>query len=51
MGEKFRGFKGIGFYAFGFVRKHLPFMLCILLLCMVEYLEETPLGFDCQYMQ
>ena len=34
-----------------FVLKHFPFMHCIVLVCIVEYLEETPLGFECQYMQ
>ena len=29
----------------------MPLLHCILLLCIVEYLEETPLGFECQYMQ
>ena len=51
MGEKSWGFKGIWSYASCFVLKHLPFMLCIMLLCIVEYIEEIPLGFDCQYMQ
>ena len=34
-----------------FVLKHVPFLHCIWLLCIVEYLEETPLGFECQCMQ
>jgi hypothetical protein len=37
MGEKFQGFKGNWVLCFGFVLKHLRFMLC-----MVEYIEETP---------
>ena len=44
MGEKSRGSKGIWFIASCFVLKHLPFMLCIMLLCIVEYIEEIPLA-------
>jgi hypothetical protein len=37
MGEKFWGFKGNWASCFGFVLKHLPYMLCL-----VEYIVETP---------
>jgi hypothetical protein len=46
MGEKFGGFEGIAFVWF--------LSICLsclhLLLCMVEYLEDSPLGFNCRYM-
>ena len=50
-GRSFEGLRELGFMLLGFVLKHLPFVYCILLLCMVEYIEEIPLGFYCQYMQ
>ena len=49
-GRSLEGLREFG-YDYCFVLKHLPFMLCIMLLCIVEYIEEIPLGFDCQYMQ
>jgi hypothetical protein len=33
MGEKFQGFKGNWVLCFGFVLKHLPCVLCIVVCC------------------